>query len=72
MESMDMEEQLISSRKRNILERHWKFLYAALGVLAGCLLTIGITYLFFSLGKNKVQRNLPTNGHTGKVVVVIA
>ena len=71
MESMDMDEELISSKKRNILERHWKFLYAALGVLVGCLLTIGITYLFFSLGKDKVQRNVHLNGHTGKVVVVI-
>jgi hypothetical protein len=64
MEMMDMEEKLISSQKRNILERHWKLLYTAVGVLAGCLLAIGITYLFFSLGKDKVQINVQPNGNT--------
>ena len=59
-----MEEKLISSQKRNILGRHWKFLYTAVGVLAGCLLTIGITYLFFSLGKDKVEREFQSNGNT--------
>ena len=59
---MDMEEKLISDPRRRFLAKNWKWIYAIVGVATGCILTIGISYMFFSLGKSKGQGNVQSNG----------
>ena len=63
MESMDMDAKLIQSSKQRFLARNWKWIYAGAGILAGCILTAGICYMFFTLGKGKSHRNIQSNGN---------
>ena len=63
MESMDMDAKLIQSSKQRFLARNWKWIYAGAGILAGCILTVGICYMFFTLGKGKSHGNIQSNGN---------
>ena len=63
MDHMDMDEQLISSKKQTFWTRNRRWLYLAVGLVVGCFVTVGISYLFFSLGKNQnIRGNSQTNG----------
>ena len=61
MESMDA--KLIQSSKQRFLARNWKWIYAGAGLLAGCILTVGMCYMFFTLGKEKSHGNIQSNGN---------
>lgn len=62
MDNLGMDEQLIESQKRTFWVRNRTFIYTAGGLIVGCFVTVGISYLFFSLGKNNAQGNVQTNG----------
>ena len=63
MESNDMDAKLIQSSKQRFLARNSKWIYAGAGILAGCILTAGICYMFFTLGKGKSHGNIQSNGN---------
>ncbi|CAC5382043.1 unnamed protein product [Mytilus coruscus] len=69
MDNMGMDEHLIENQKRTFWVRNRTLIYTAGGLIVGCFVTVGISYLFFSLGKNNAQGNVQTNGSKDNVVV---
>ncbi|CAG2246355.1 fibrinogen-like protein A [Mytilus edulis] len=61
MDNLGMDEHLIESQKRTFWVRNRTLIYTAGGLIVGCFVTVGISYLFFSLGKNNAQGNVQTN-----------
>ena len=59
----NMNAKLIQSSKQRFLVRNCKWIYAGVGILTGCILTAGICYMFFTLGKGNGHGNIQSNGN---------